>query len=67
MKKIRVFYLAIILTIVGFSLIGTGIGGIVDRSCIGLIIGLGSGFITTALILFKIFRRIDAFEKNNKK
>jgi len=33
------------------------------RPCVGTIIGLGTGLCATALILFRLLRRIDAFEK----
>jgi len=63
MKKERIFYSAIVFTIVGLSLIGLGVGKIFSRTCVGTTIGLGLGLAISALMLFKIFRRIDAFEK----
>ncbi|MBL7884241.1 MAG: hypothetical protein JNL69_09240 [Bacteroidia bacterium] len=63
MKKETLFYVAVIFTVIGLSLIGLGVGKIFNRPCVGTIIGLGIGLCATALILFRIFRRIDAFEK----
>ena len=63
MKKEPLFYVAVIFTVVGLSLIGLGVGKIFDRPCIGTIIGLGIGLCATALTLFSVFRRIDAYEK----
>jgi hypothetical protein len=63
MKKKSIFYFAIIFTIIGLSLVGLGVGKIFDRTCIGVIIGIGAGLSITALRLFRIFRRLDAYEK----
>ncbi len=63
MKKQPLFYTAIIFAIVGLTLIGFGVGKIFCRPCTGTIIGLGAGLCSTAIILFKTFRRIDAYEK----
>jgi len=63
MKKEPLFYTGISFTIVGISLVGFGVGIIFNRPCVGTIIGLGTGLCATALILFRLLRRIDAFEK----
>ena len=63
MKNEKIFYSAVVFTILGLSLIGLGVGKVFNRPCVGTIIGLGLGLLTSALTLFKIFRRMDAFEK----
>ncbi|MBV6462520.1 MAG: hypothetical protein HJHJAOHD_02694 [Flavobacteriales bacterium] len=63
MKKEALFYIAIICTIAGLTLIGFGIGKIFCTPCTGTIIGLGVGLCATAIVLLKTFRRIDAYGK----
>jgi hypothetical protein len=63
MKNETIFYIAICFTIIGLALIGFGVGKMFAENCIGILIGLGSGLLTTGIILFKIFRRKDAFDK----
>ena len=63
MKKETLFNWAIILLVVGPTLIGLGIGKLFGKECEGIIIGLGLGLTISALALLKIFRRRDAFEK----
>lgn len=63
MKKETLFNLAIIFIIIGITLIGLGLGCIFNKTCEGLIIGFGLGLSFSALILLKIFRRRDAYEK----
>jgi hypothetical protein len=64
MKKDTILYLVIVFTIIGPCLTGLGIGKIFNRPFVGTSIGLGLGLTITALILFKIFRRIHTYEKN---
>lgn len=63
MKKQSLFNTAIIFTIIGLTLIGYGLGKIFCRPFSGAIIGLGAGLCSTAIILFKTYRRFDAYEK----
>jgi len=63
MKKETLFNSAIIFLLIGLSLIGWGIGIIFVSPCEGLIIGVGCGLTNSAIILLKLFRRRDAFEK----
>lgn len=63
MKKEPLFYVAVTFTVVGLSLIGLGVGRIFTRPYVGTIIGLGVGLCASALVLLRVFRRIDAFDK----
>lgn len=63
MKKETIFIIAIISKIVGLCLIGIAIGHIFDRVCVGGLLGLGFGLTLVSFNLFRIFRRIDAYEK----
>lgn len=63
MKKETLFNGAIFFLIIGLTLVGWGIGKLFSRQCEGIIIGVGWGLTISALILFKLFRRRDAFEK----
>lgn len=63
MKKETLFNWAVIFLIIGFTLIGWGVGKLFNRQCEGIIIGAGLGLSISALVLFKMFRRKDAFEK----
>jgi Na+-driven multidrug efflux pump len=67
MKKETLFNWGIALLIIGSSLIGFGIGKIFDNGCNGSIIGLGVGLVLSSSVLFKVFRRLKAFEKNKDK
>ena len=63
MKKETLFYSAVIFLIIGLTLIGWGVGKLFNRPCEGITIGIGFGLSISALVLFKMFRRRDAFEK----
>jgi len=63
MDKTILFYVAIILGIIGFTLLGVGIGKIFNDYWAGTLIGLGTGMIITAIIILKTVRRIIAYEK----
>ena len=63
MKKETLFNWAVIFLIVGLTLIGWGVGKLFNRHCEGIIIGVGFGLYISALVLLKMFRRKDAFEK----
>jgi len=65
LKKETLFKWGIALQIIGNTLVGYGIGKIFDNNCSGSIIGLGVGLTSSAMILFRVFRRLAAFEKNN--
>lgn len=63
MKKEIIFYTAITFALLGFTLLGLGIGTIFCRPLVCSIIGFGTGLIISAFALFRVFRRIDAYEK----
>ena len=67
MKNENLFKLGIALLIIGNTLVGLGIGKIFNNTCNGSIIGLGVGLTSAAMILFRVFRRLAAFEKNKSK
>ncbi len=64
MKKENLFKWGIAILIIGNTLVGYGIGKIFDNNWSGSIIGLGIGLTSAAMILFRVFRRLTAFEKN---
>jgi|GEM_PF-4792554 len=63
MKKENLFYSAIVFITVGFCLTGIGVGKLLDKSCIGAIIGLGIGLIASSLFIFKTVRRMDIYDR----
>ncbi|MBG9374600.1 hypothetical protein I5907_00005 [Panacibacter sp. DH6] len=63
MKKESLFIWAVIFLISGLSLIGWGVGKLFIRPCEGIMIGFGCGLTTSAIVLLRLFRRRDAFEK----
>lgn len=67
MKPENLFKWGIALLIIGNLLVGFGIGKVFGNSCNGLIIGLGVGLVLSSTVLFKVFRRLKAFEKNKPK
>lgn len=63
MKKEFLFYTAIVFALLGFTLVGLGIGILFCKPCVGSMIGFGIGLTTSSLAIFRVFRRIDAYEK----
>ena len=63
MKKEKLFNWAIVFLIVGLTLVGFGVGNLFGKLWEGIIIGNGLGLSVSALVLFKMFRRREAFEK----
>lgn len=63
MHKTLLFYSAITLNIIGFTLLGIGIGEIFNECWIGVLIGLGIGMFITAILILKTVRRLIAYEK----
>ncbi|MHA3788439.1 hypothetical protein ACX0HA_09540 [Flavobacterium hauense] len=64
MKRNKIYYLGTMFTIVGFCLLGCGIGNLFDSFGEGVLIGLGLGLVVTSLIFFKTYRRLLSFEKD---
>jgi len=63
MTKYNLFKISSISLIVGFLLFGFGVGQIFSKGFIGLIIGTGIGFISFSLIVFRIIKRMDIYNK----
>jgi len=63
MNKVSLFYVAIILCILGLILIGLGIGIWLSMVWVCVLIGLGLGMFVSSLIILKITRRLIAYEK----
>lgn len=63
MDKTVLFYIALIINTIGFTLIGIGVGIIFNECYIGTLIGLGMGMTITAIIILKTVRRLNAYEK----
>lgn len=63
MDKIILFYIAIVLSIVGFTLLGIGIGKIFNEYWVGTLTGLGTGMLIAANLILKTVRRIIVYEK----
>ncbi len=53
MKKNELFYMAIVINTIGFTLIGIGIGKYFNEFWVGTLVGLGIGMIITTIVLLK--------------
>lgn len=62
-ERDTLFYIALALLICGITLIGWGLGRVLNYSCEGFVIGIGTGLCVSALVLLKKLRRRDAFAK----
>ena len=63
MNKDNLFILAIILITLGLTLIGLGLGILFSKCWVGVLIGLGIGMSTSAILILKTVRRLIAYEK----
>lgn len=63
MNKDYLFYAGIILSILGLTLIGLGLGILFAKVWVGILIGLGFGMIISAILILKTVRRLIAYEK----
>jgi len=63
MNKDYLFYSAIILSTLGLTLIGLGLGLLFSKFWIGILIGLGLGMTISAILILKTVRRLMAYEK----
>jgi hypothetical protein len=62
MNKNELFYTAIAINTIGFTLIGLGLGKLFNEIWAGTLIGLGIGMIITTIILLKTVRRLSVYE-----
>ncbi len=65
MNKNELFYAAIAINTIGFTLIGIGIGKFFNEYWVGTLVGLGIGMIITTIVLLKNVRKLSVYE--NKK
>lgn len=63
MGKNTLFWLGLLILIIGSFLFGLGLGKLYEKQCEGMIIGLGLGLIFSAIIMFRTVRRLIAFGK----
>jgi hypothetical protein len=63
--RTALYYCSTISLIIGSFLLGYGTGKLFDKTCEGILIGLGVGLLLTALISFRIHKRLLAFNKDN--
>ncbi|MFT6369189.1 MAG: hypothetical protein ACJAWH_000264 [Maribacter sp.] len=64
MNKNELFYIAIAINTIGFTLIGLGIGIFFNQYWVGILVGLGIGMLITTSILLKTVGRLNGYEKN---
>ncbi len=64
MNKNGLFYAAIAINTIGFTLIGIGIGKFFNEYWVGTLVGLGTGMLITTIILLKTVKRLSVY--NNK-
>lgn len=65
MKRTILYYLGALFVLIGFSLLGWGVGKLFNKVVEGFIIGLGVGFSLNSLILLRTYRRLLSFEKED--
>ncbi|MDM1507766.1 hypothetical protein HX079_18620 [Myroides odoratimimus] len=63
MKRVNVFYCSIGFVIIGISFIGIGIGKLFDKICEGILIGVGFGLFVGALIMYRTYKKLVAYNK----
>jgi len=62
MNKNELFYIALAINAIGFTLIGIGIGKFFNEYWVGTLVGLGIGMIITTIILLKNAKRLSVYE-----
>jgi hypothetical protein len=62
MNKKILFYIAIILNTIGFTLIGIGIGRIFCEHWTGVLLGLGTGMIINTILILRTVRRLNVYD-----
>ena len=63
MTKNRLFTISSITLILGFLLIGCGLGHLFQKHCIVSIIGAGVGLVLFAVNAFRTLKRMDIYNK----
>lgn len=64
MTRTALYYCSTIALILGSFLLGYGTGKLFEKTCEGIILGFGVGFLLTALTSFRIHKRLLAFNKD---
>lgn len=60
----KLFRCVIVLLILGFSLIGWGIGMIFpEKLYVGLIVGIGVGLVLASIVTFKVLQNMQIYKK----
>jgi hypothetical protein len=62
MNKNELFYTAIAINTIGFTLIGIGIGKFFNEYWVGTLVGLGMGMLITTIIILKTVRRLSVYD-----
>jgi len=65
MTRTVLYFYSTIALIVGSFLLGYGTGKLFNKTCEGILIGLGIGLLLTALTAYRIHKRLLAFNKEN--
>lgn len=63
MKKNELFYTAIAIIPIGFTLIGIGVGRLLNEYWAGTLVGLGIGIEVSTIIMLKVVSRLN-FQEN---
>ncbi|MDB4286046.1 hypothetical protein N9933_01970 [bacterium] len=62
MNKNVLFFMAIAINNIGFTLMGLGVGKFFNEYWVGILVGLGIGMIITTIILLKTVRGLSVDE-----
>jgi hypothetical protein len=62
MNKNELVYMAIALNIIGFTLVGIGIGNFFNEYWVGTLVGLGIGMIITTIVLLNADKKSNHYE-----
>jgi hypothetical protein len=65
MTRTKLYYWSTFSLIFGNALIGLGTGKLFDKTCEGILIGLGLGLLLASITAFKIHKKLLAFNKDN--
>jgi len=65
MTRTTLFYYSSISLILGCSLIGWGTGKLFDKTFEGILIGIGIGFLFTAITSYRTHKKLLAFNKES--
>ena len=62
-KRTFIFYCSTICLIIGCCVIGLGIGNLFNKFREGTLIGFGIGLVFSAVILYRTYKKLLAFDK----